>query len=274
MHPRPFLAAAALVLAAAPLAAQDNPFTPADGPVRDARVAYALSAGGQQIIGRADLLHSGSKWALSIAIRDSLSGDTLKSWALLTQDSVYRWQAFGDASAGSRSASFRAHLARAFSELTPAQKAAAIRGIRAIPPGAAAALELLPNAIGTRAGTAEVAGHRCVVWRVGRERYCALEQSPEIVLQWFGRADIVTLTATSVSFEPLADGGFEPPEGAKFTPEPGLEGIEFFHSLFDEENERDSATISPMELARWSLRFLGSEKGIAEVKKLGGEGED
>jgi hypothetical protein len=272
--PRPFRLAAIALLLASPLGAQDNPFTPADGPIRDATVAYALSVGKEQIVGRAELVHSGPRWALSIQIRDSLSGDTLKSWALLTADSVYRWQAFGDASTGSRSASFRAHLARAFAELTPAEKAAALRGIKAIPAGAAAALELLPNVIGVRDGTAEVAGHRCVIWKIGRERFCALEQAPEIVLQWFGRAEIVTLTATSVSFEPRVNGAFDPPEGATFTPEPGLEGIEFFHSLYDEENERDSATVAPMALARWALRFIGSPKGIATVEKLGGEGED
>jgi hypothetical protein len=266
--------AAIALLVAPPLGAQDNPFTPADGPIRDATVVYALSVGGQSVVGRAELVHSGPRWALSIQIRDSLSGDTLKSWALLTADSIYRWQAFGDASTGSRTASFRPYLARAFGELTPAEKAAALKGIKAIPAGAAAALELLPNVIGVRSGTATVAGHKCIVWKIGRERFCALEEAPEIVLQWFGRADIVTLTATNVSFEPRVNGAFDPPEGAKFNPEPGLEGIEFFHSLYDEENERDSATVEPLALARWALRFIGSPKGIATVEKLGGEGED
>ena len=266
--------AALAILMATPLGAQDNPFTPADGPVRDATVTYALTVGKERILGRAELAHSDARWALSVQIRDSLTGDTLKTWALLTADSIYRWQSFGDAGTGSRSASFRAHLARAFAELTPAEKAAALRGIKAIPAGAAAALELLPNAVGVRDGTAEVAGHTCVVWRIGRERFCALAEAPEIVLRWYGRAQIVTLSATNVSFEPPPASAFDPPEGARFTPEPGLEGIEFFHSLYDEENERDSATITPMALARWSLRFIGSAKGIALVEKLGGEGED
>ena len=266
--------AALTLFAAAPLDAQDNPFTPADGAIRDAAVTYALSVDSQRILGRAELAHSGSRWTLSIRVRDSLTGDTLKTWALLTADSVYRWQSFGDAGTGSRSASFRAHLARAFAELTPGEKAAALRGIRAIPPGAAAALELLPNAVGVRAGTAEVAGHKCVIWRIGRERFCALAEAPEIVLRWYGRAGIVALVATNVSFEPPPASAFEPPEGATFHPEPGLEGIEFFHSLYDEEHERDSATVTPMALARWALRFIGSPKGIALVEKLGGEGED
>jgi len=86
------------VLAASPLAAQESPFSFTGGSVKSAYIVYDLMSKGKAIPGATyESGVAGDRWILRVMMPMDLGGkkDTVRTLAVSTRDSVYKYTAWG-----------------------------------------------------------------------------------------------------------------------------------------------------------------------------------
>lgn len=263
------------LLAAAPLAAQDNPFAFTGGSVKSAYIVYEVTskeksgAGATYEIGVAP-----DRWIMKAVSPLEVGGkkDTLRVISVTTKDSQYTYNTLGSAPGdGEVSPILRPYIAKEYAGLDGAAKARFKENVKlAAQMGGSSDADAFVTLMGERTGSETVAGHKCDVYRTSKSTACVLPGAPMVMLRWTNAKDGVTMVAKKVTLNgPIPPATSVMPKGVKWK-KTGYDDADFITNVWALKKESDPATAAPAALTQYVVRYLASPQAGAELREMGG----
>lgn len=265
---RAIATSALLVLAAAPLAAQQqNPFARLGSSVRSAHVVYDVLKDGKPVPGaRAELGVSGDRLGFETVLPLPGQAEPMRLFRLEAGDTVYR-QSGGP---GEAEASLRRHLAAAYEQLSTSERERLRENAELFERSGEAGASELELLLTEPAGTETIAGQTCQVIRTGDQTVCTLPGSPGIALR--GPVAGLQLVARSVTLNgPVPDALVTVPKGVRWRRVEGWDYGEFATSVWSMTRESDPAEVAPATLASEALRWLASPEAAELLGEYAGD---
>jgi hypothetical protein len=216
-----FAALALVVLTAAPLPAQDNPFKPSRPGIRAATVDYELAG---DMTGTARFAYDGDRMVRQSTSTMRIMGRTeeVSSWQLTTADSV--WVADLRRKTGTVAPNLLSHMADAYDDLDGAGKRRFHRNMEDMAALLAQAFGLGNLTAGERTGRKTYAGQECEERILGGFTFCQMVRAP-VVLHTSGNLLCMSFseTATSVRIGSPGREAFATPDGVSWSRDPHIQ---------------------------------------------------
>lgn len=263
------------LLAAAPLAAQENPFAFTGGSVKSAHIVYDLLNKGKPAPGTSyEVVTGPTHWVMRMKTPFEIGGkkDTAHMLAVMTRDSQYRYNAMGrergDAEA---SATLRPYLAREYAALDAAGKARFRENVRILAKAESGDdVDAFITLIGEKTGSETIAGHKCDVYKVNRVTACVLPNAPMVMLRWSNEEDGVTMTAKKVTLNgPVPAVASVLPKGVQWKKKP-YEDADFILGVWSLKKQSDPETVPAGQLTKFGVGYLASAAATAELREMSG----
>ena len=270
------------LLAAAPLAAQDNPFAFTGGSVKTAHIVYELTAKGKVMEGAT--YESGvasDRWILRTSMPFEISGkkDTLRGLAITTRDSQYKYNTMGSQRGeGEVSPTLRFHLAREYAALDAAGKSRFKDNLKlgtSDNSSASSDMDAYIVLTGNKVGSETIAGHKCDVYKRNRVTACLLPNAPMVVLRWSDEKEGTSVVAKKVTLNgPIPSVASVLPKGVRWKKEP-VDDADFLLGVWTLKKQTDPEAVPVATLAKFTVGYLASPGAAAELREMsGGVGGD
>ncbi len=279
MPPRTRLVLLGTMLAAQPVAAQQNPFALTSPSVKTAYIVYEMSNKGTRVPGATvELGVTGGDWVMRLVAPFEIQQkkDTLRSLSVETADSVYRYNALGAGPAEAEaSPSIRGHLVRAYDALDATSKARLLQNLRLAAHGSDDEdFDRLIAFTGKKTGSETIAGQRYDVYTLGGVTACVLPQAPTLPLRWSdkGGNEMVASKVTLNGRMPAAMSVL--PKGVKWKQDEGFEGGDFAMNLWSYKHPEAQELPSAAQVGGFAVKYLASAQAAAELREMSGGGED
>jgi hypothetical protein len=271
------LTAFGVLLAAGPLAAQENPFAFTGGTVKSAYIVYDLLSKGKPIPGAS--WESGvtpDRWIMRMKMPIDMGGkkDTVRSWVVETRDSQYKYNSMG-AQRGDADVSptLRFHLAREYAALNSAAKARFKENLKLGTRDNSTAsndMDMFITLTGDKVGSATVAGHKCDLYKREGKTACVVPGAPMVMLRWVDPKDGTTLEAKKVTLNgPVPTVASVLPKGVTWRKKP-VEDADFILGVWTMKKQTDPAAVAPALLAKFAVGYLASPAATAELREMSG----
>ena len=271
-----------LILAASPLAAQDNPFALTGGSVKSAYIIYDLTTKTKQG-GAASSWELGvapDRMIIRMAVPFEMGGkrDTLRTLAVTTRDSQYTYTRMtsqpGD---GEVSPLLRPYLAREYAALDAAGKARFKENVKLMAKtesGSNSDMDALISLTGEKTGTETVGGHKCDVYKRGDVTACVVPNAPMVMLRWSNPDDGVSITARKVTFNgAIPTAASVLPKGVKWKKKP-YDDADFILGVWTMKKQSDPETVPAAQLAKFGVSYLASAAATNEIREMGGGADE
>jgi hypothetical protein len=270
------------LMAASPLAAQDNPFAFTGGSVKTAYIVYDFKTKGSETAGAT--YESGvapDRWIIRMVMPVDLGGkkDTLRSLAITTRDSQYKYNTLGSQpSDGEVSPTLRFHLAREYAALDAGGKARFKENLKlgtADNSSAADDMDALVMLTGEKVGSETVAGHKCDVYKRKGFTACVVPHAPMVMLRWSDERQGLTLVAKKVTLNgPIPSLASLRPKGVRMQKKP-YDDADFILGIWTLKKQSDPSSVPAASLASFAVKYLASPGAAAELREMsGGSGEE
>jgi len=206
------------VLAAAPVAAQQNPFKAQKTGIKGAQVSYKMSG---DMSGTSTLAFDGERMARHATTTTKMMGKTSSSdtWTLTTPDSTYN--ADLTKKSGMVVPNLMPYMAKAYDDLDGDGKKRLHQNMEDMASVMSKAFGLAGLNSGEKLGTKTYAGQECEEKKFGGFEICAMNKAP---IMLHTKASVVCLnyeeTATDVKLGAASPDAFAPPAGVVFAPDP------------------------------------------------------
>jgi hypothetical protein len=275
------------MLLAAPLAAQDNPFSLVGGPVKSAYLVYEMT-GKDKAAGAmtgAMTMEAGltkDRWIMRMTTPFEMAGkkDTVHMLAVTTGDSQYTYSRMGSQRGeGEVSATLRPHLAREYAALDGSAKGRFRENVKlAADLGGSSDADAFVTLFGEKAGSETIAGQKCDVYRTEKTSACVLPGAPMVMLRWFDSKQGVTMVAKKVTL----NGSIPPalgvlPKGVRWK-KSAPDDADFIVNVWSLKKQTDPGTTPPAQIAQYVVRYLASPQAGPELREMGAgqteEGEE
>lgn len=269
------------LLAAAPLAAQDNPFAFTGGSVKTAYIVYDLVTKGKPTPGTSyEMGLAQDRSIIRMVTPFEIAGkkDTAHMLAVTTRDSQYKYHAMGKQRGdGEVSATLRPHLAREYAALNAAGKARFRQNVKlmAAAESGSSDVEDYITLTGDKAGSETIAGHKCDIYKLDRVTACVLPNAPMVMLRWSNEKDGVTMLAKKVTL----NGAIPPaasvlPKGVRWK-KSAYEDADFILGVWALKKQSDPEAVPAAELTKFAVGYLASPAAATEIREMsGGMGGD
>ena len=225
-----FVVALGVLMAASPVAAQDNPFAFTGGAVKSAYIVYDVTgkAPGSTAGASWEMGAAPDRWIIKSVMPFEMGGkkDTLRMLVITTRDSMYSYTVMGAHREGKVSPLLRPHVAREYAALNAAGKARFKENLTLITGGSSTlgsssdADEVI-TLTGQKLGSETVAGHKCDVYKRPKMTACVIPGAPMVMLRWNDEKQGTTLVARKVTLNrPLPPSASLMPKGVQWKKEP------------------------------------------------------
>jgi hypothetical protein len=266
------------LLAAAPVAAQENPFAFTGGSVKSAYIVYDVTSKQQKTAGSTyEVGVAPDRWIMRMTSPFELGGkkDTLRVLSVTTRDSQYTFNAMGSQKGdGEVSPTLRPHLAREYAALNAAGKARFKENVKLATraTGSSSDADAFITLVGEKSGSETVAGHKCDVYKSDNVTACVLPQAPMVMLRWANEKDGVNMVAKKVTINgPIPPATGVLPKGVSWKKKP-YDDADFVMEVWGLKKQTDPTTVSPAALTKFAVGYLASPGAAAELRQMGGSG--
>jgi hypothetical protein len=264
------------VLAALPLAAQDNPFALTGGSVKTAYIVFDVSGKEKQAPGGSyEMGVAADRLIIRIVTPFEVAGkkDTVRAVVVTTKDSQYSYNSMGSAAAeGEVSPTLRPHLAREYAALDAAGKTRFRENVKlAAAASGSSDADAFITLIGDKTGTSEtIAGHKCDVYRTKTSMACVVPHAPMVMLRWQDAKQGVNLVAKRVTLNgPLPPALSVLPKGVSWKKKPA-DDADFITNVWALKKQSDPEAVAPATLTQFAVRYLASPQAGTELRQMGG----
>lgn len=277
--PRTRLVLLGTLLAAQPVAAQQNPFALTSPSVKSAYIVYEMSNKGTRVPGASvELRVTGGNWVLRLVAPFEIQQkrDTLRSLSVETADSVYRYSTLGAGPADAEaSPSLRGHLVRAYESLDAASKARLQENLKlAAHDSEGDDFDRLIAFTGRKTGSETIAGQRCDVYTLGGVTACVLPQAPTVPLRWSDKKGNDMVASKVTLNGPMPPAMAVLPKGVKWKQDEDYEGGDFAMTLWSYKHPEATEIPSPAQVGGFAVKYLASPQAAAELREMGGGEEE
>ena len=268
----------ALLLGAAPLAAQDNPFAFTGGAVKSAYIVYDVTSKEKQGAGSSyEVAVAPDRWIMKMKSPFELGGkkDTLRVLSVTTRDSQYTYNAMGAQPGDAQvSPTLRSHLAREYAALDAGGKARFRENVKLVTKtsdfGSPDETDAFITLTGEKTGSETVAGHRCDVYRRDKVTACVLPQAPMVMLRWTDAKDGVSLVARKVTLNgPVPAAAAVLPKGVTWKKK-AFDDADFILGVWAFKKQSDPAAVPAKALTQFAVGYLASPAATTELREMTG----
>ena len=269
-----------LVLAASPLAAQENPFAFTGGSVKSAYVVYTITskqpgagAGSSWEMGVAP-----DRWVMKSVMPVEMAGkkDTMRILMVTTRDSQYTYTSMGKDREGKVSPQLRPHLAREYAALSAAGKARFKENVKLVTSGSSSMgsgsdANSLITITGQKLGSETIGGHKCDVYKREKVTACVVPDAPLVVLRWSDEDQGLSMVAKTIKLNsPLPPSASLLPKGVRWKKEP-YDDADFIMGIWGFKHpEQDPEKASGPAMAKFAVNYLASPASTAELREMAG----
>ncbi len=264
-----------LVLAASPLAAQDNPFALTGGSVKSAHITYDLATKTNQ--------GAPSSWELGVApdrmimrmvIPFEAGGkkDTVRTLSVTTRDSQYTYTRMSSQPPdGEVSPLLRPYLAREYAALNAADKARFRQNVQLLSKaesGSSGDLDALISLTGEKTGSETIGGHKCDVYKRGHVTACVIPNAPMVMLRWSNAKDGMTMMAKKVTLNrAIPPAASVLPKGVKWRKK-SYDDADFILGVWTLKKQSDPESVPAGQLAKFGVSYLASAAATNEIREM------
>ena len=277
--PRLGLVPFGILLAASPLAAQDNPFAFTGGSVKTAYIVYELMNKEGAVQGTT--WESGvaqDRWIMRMVMPVDLGGkkDTMRSLIITTRDSQYKYNTMGSQGSDAEvSPTLRFHLAREYAALDAAGKARFKENLKlgtADNSSASDDMDAFIMLTGDKVGSETVAGHKCDVYKRKTFTACVMPQAPMVMLKWSDQKQNINLVAKKVTLNgPVPTVASVRPKAIQWK-KGSYDDADFIMGIWTLKKQTDPETVPAATLAQFAVKYLASPGASAELQEMSGGG--
>ena len=261
-----------LLVAASPLAAQENPFAFTGGSVKTAYIVYDVISKEKQTQGSTfELGVAPDRWIMRTVSPFEYAGkkDTMRVLAVTTRDSQYTLTAMGGQREGEAGPLMRPYLAREYAALSSAAKGRFRENLKlAVETGGSSDVEQYITLLGDKAGTETVAGHKCDVYKTKKATACVLPQAPGVMLRWTNNDDKVNLVAKKVTINgPIPPALSVLPKGMKWKKKEA-DDADFLLNVWALKKQAEPTAVSAADVAKFAVGYLASAEATTELRAM------
>ena len=279
------IASLGLVMAASPVAAQDNPFAFTGGGVKSAHIVYEITSAQKGAAAGAswEMGVAPDRWIVKSAMPFEIAGkkDTVRSLMVTTRDSQYSYTVIGKDREGKVSPQLRPHLAREYMALNAAGKARFKENLKLLTSsssgmGSNSDANTLITITGDKMGSETIGGHKCDVYKRNKVTACVVPGAPFVVLRWNDEDQGVSMVAKTIKLNgPLPTAITVLPKGVQWKKEPH-DDADFIDGVWSLKHpDSDPETIPAPTLSKFAVGYLASPAATAEIREMsGGMGGD
>lgn len=276
---RIFVVAFGILMAASPLAAQDNPFAFTGGAVKSAYIVYDVTgkAPGSTAGASWEMGAAPDRWIIKSVMPFEMGGkkDTLRMLVITTRDSMYSYTVMGAHREGKVSPLLRPHVAREYAALNAAGKARFKENLKLIAGGSttlgsSSDADEVITLTGQKLGSETVAGHKCDVYKRPKMTACVIPGAPMVMLRWNDEKQGTTLVARKVTLNrPLPPSASLMPKGVQWKKEPH-DDLDFIPAIWMlKKPDSDPEKVPGATLAKFGVGYLASPGATAELREMG-----
>lgn len=266
------LVATGILMAAGPLAAQDNPFAFTGGAVKTAYIVYDVISKEKQGQGYGfEIGVAPDRWIMRTVSLIDMGGkkDTLRILAVTTRDSQYTVTSMTGQRSAEASPLMRPHLAREYAALDAAAKSRFRQNLKlAVETGGSSDADMYMTLIGDKVGAEAVAGHKCDVYKTKKATACVLPQAPGVMLRWADDKQGVNVVAKKVTLNgPIPPALSVLPKGVQWE-QKSFDDADFVMNVWALKKQTDPEGVSPASVAQFAVRYLASAAATSELRAM------
>jgi len=270
--PRNSVIAFGVLMAASPLAAQENPFAFTGGKVKSAYIVYDLVSNEKQPKGSSfeigvgvDRMIVRAKYPLDLGGKK----DTIGIIAVTTRDSQYTVTSMEGKRDGEVSPLMRPHLAREYAALNAAAKGRFRENLKlAIQTGGSSDAEQYITLVGDKTGSETVAGHKCDVYKAKTVTVCVMPQAPGVMLKWASKENGVDMVARKVTLNgPIPPPASVLPKGLKWRKK-AVDDADFISNVWALKKQTDPEAVPAAAQAQFAVRYLATPEATTELRAM------
>lgn len=267
-----------VLMAASPVAAQENPFAFTGGSVKSAYIVYDITgkAPGSTAGATWEMGAAPDRWVIKSVMPYEIAGkkDTVRMLVLATRDSMYTYTVMGGQREGKVSPLLRPHVAREYAALNAAGKARFKENLKLIA-GGSTTLGSSSDAndvitlTGEKLGSETVAGHKCDVYKRPKMTACVVPGAPMVMLRWNDESQGTNLVARKVTLNrPLPPSASLLPKGVQWQKE-SHDDLDFIPAVWMlKKPESDPEKVPGATLAKFGVGYLASPAATAELREM------
>ena len=261
-----------VLVAATPLAAQDNPFAFTGGSVKTAYIVYQVNS--KQKEGQGSTFEIGvapDRWIMRTEAPMEMGGkkDTVRVLAVTTRDSQYTFTSMAGQKNAEASPLMRPHLAREYAALSGSGKQRFRQNLKlAVAAGGSSDTDMFITLIGDKLGSETIAGHKCDVYKTKGSTACVVPGAPAVFLRWTSEEQGTDMVAKKVTLNgPIPPAMSVMPKGVKWTKKP-VDDADFMMNVWALKKETDPEAQSPASVAKFTVGYLASAAATAELQAM------
>jgi hypothetical protein len=265
-----------VLMAAAPLAAQENPFAFTGGSVKTAYIVYDMASKGKLVEGASyEWGLAPDRWILKTTMPLEIAGkkDVMRGLVVSTRDSQYKYNVMGTAGAeGEVSPTLRFQLGREYAALNAAGKARFKENLKlgtSDNSSASSDMDAFITLTGEKVGSETIAGHKCDVYKRKRLTACVVPGAPMVMLRWSDEKEGTVLTARKVTLNgPVPTVASVLPKAVRWK-KTEYDDADFIMGLWTMKKETDPSAVPAGQLAKFAVGYLSSAAATAELREMG-----
>jgi hypothetical protein len=262
------------MVAASPLASQESPFSFTGGSVKSAVIVYDLISKGKPVPGATyESGVAGDRWIMRMVMPVDMGGkkDTVRTLAISTRDSVYKYNSMGSQAGGEVSPALRFHLAREYAALDAAGKARFKENLKLGTndnSSASGDMDMFITLTGDKVGSETIAGHKCDVYKRKKTTACIIPNAPMVMLRWEDQKEGTSLMAKKVTLNaPVPTAASVLPKGVKWNKKP-VDDADFILGIWAMKKQSDPEAVPAPQLAKFGVSYLASPGAAAELRAM------
>jgi hypothetical protein len=268
------LVAFGILLAASPLAAQQNPFAFTGGSVKSAYIVYQENSKQKEVQGSTfEIGVASDRWIMRTQAPMEMAGkkDTVRVLAITTRDSQYTFTSMGGQKSAEASPLMRPHLAREYAALSGSGKDRFRQNLKlAIAAGGSNDSDMFITLVGDKLGSETIAGHKCDVYKTEKSTACVIPGAPGVMLRWTSQDQGTDIVAKKVTLNgPIPPAMSVLPKGVQWTKKP-VDDADFMMNVWALKKQTDPETQPPASVAKFTVGYLASPAATAELQAMVG----
>jgi hypothetical protein len=265
-----------VLVAASPLAGQENPFAFTGGSVKSAYIVYEVTSKEKQGVGGSyEVGVTPDRWIMRMSSPFELAGkkDTLHVLSVTTKDSQYTYNRMGSQKGeGEVSATLRPYLAREYAALNAAGKARFKENMKLVAQssefGSGSDADAFITLTGDKAGTETIGGYKCDVYKRDDVAACVLPQAPMVMLRWSNQQDGVSMVARKITLNgPIPAAAGVLPKGVQWKKQ-DYDDADFIMGIWSMKKQTDPAAVPAGTLTKFAVGYLASPAAAGELRQM------
>ncbi len=264
------------LLAAAPVAAQDNPFAFTGGSVKSAYIVYDLTSKQQNAAGATyEIGVAPDRWIMRMMTPIEMGGkkDTIRILAVTTRDSQYTYHTMGSQGEGQVNPTLRPFLAREYAALGSAEKARFRENVKLVTStpdfgSSSSEADAFITLTGEKTGSETISGHQCDVYKQGQVTACVIPQAPLVMLRWSDEKQGLKMVAKKVTLNgPIPAVAKVLPKGVRWKKE-SYDDADFVAGIWEFKKQTDPAGVGAAQVTKFVVDYLASPAAAAELREM------